>query len=230
MGDQGQDPDDAAANHGHPVEDAAYRNLETVYAAFTTVGSIGVPTVAAVRGAVVGAGLNRALASDLRVVPRSARLLPGFPQIGIHPGGGHFTPAQPACRARGRCRPRALRSGDRRRTSGSARTRLGGIRRRRRRAGGPGAGHACREGSRLGSPGCRELSPRDGPGGEWPGMSPSSWRAPRRCGTYAGSIPRNPAVAVSARPGPSSLNSRIAADGATATCCAPGRAVGLHCP
>ena len=74
-----------------PVEDEAYRNLETVYSAFTTIGSIGVPTVAAVRGAAVGAGLNLALATDLRIVSRTARLLPGFAQIGIHPGGGHFT-------------------------------------------------------------------------------------------------------------------------------------------
>jgi len=74
-----------------PVEDEAYRNLETVYAAFTTIGSIAVPTVAAVRGAAVGAGLNLALATDLRIVSRTARLLPGFAQIGIHPGGGHFS-------------------------------------------------------------------------------------------------------------------------------------------
>ena len=74
-----------------PVEDEAYRNLETVYAAFTTIGSIGLPTIAAVRGAAVGAGLNLALATDLRIVSRTARLLPGFAQIGIHPGGGHFT-------------------------------------------------------------------------------------------------------------------------------------------
>jgi enoyl-CoA hydratase len=74
-----------------PVEDVAYRNLETVYRAFTTIGEVGVPTVAAVRGAAVGAGLNLALATDLRIVSRTARLLPGFAQIGIHPGGGHFT-------------------------------------------------------------------------------------------------------------------------------------------
>ncbi|NYF98708.1 enoyl-CoA hydratase-related protein [Janibacter cremeus] len=73
-----------------PVEDTAYRDLETVYAAFTTIGSIDVPTIAAVRGAAVGAGLNLALSTDLRVVSRSARFLPGFAQIGIHPGGGHL--------------------------------------------------------------------------------------------------------------------------------------------
>jgi enoyl-CoA hydratase len=74
-----------------PVEDNAYRNIETVYRAFTTIGEIPVPTIAAVRGAAVGAGLNLALATDLRIVSRTARLLPGFAQIGIHPGGGHFT-------------------------------------------------------------------------------------------------------------------------------------------
>lgn len=74
-----------------PVEDEAYRNLEAVYAAFTTIGTVGLPTIAAVRGAAVGAGLNLALATDLRIVSRTARLLPGFAQIGIHPGGGHFT-------------------------------------------------------------------------------------------------------------------------------------------
>jgi enoyl-CoA hydratase len=74
-----------------PVEDSAYRNLETVYRAFTAVGAVECPTIAAVRGAAVGAGLNLALSTDLRLVSRTARLLPGFAQIGIHPGGGHFT-------------------------------------------------------------------------------------------------------------------------------------------
>jgi len=74
-----------------PVSDAAYRDLETMYRAFTTVGTIGIPTVAAVRGAAVGAGLNLALATDLRVVSSTAKLIPGFAQIGIHPGGGHFS-------------------------------------------------------------------------------------------------------------------------------------------
>lgn len=83
---------DVLADAGrNPVADAAYRNLEQIYASFTAVGTIALPTVAAVRGAAVGAGLNLALATDVRVVSRTARLLPGFAQIGIHPGGGHFT-------------------------------------------------------------------------------------------------------------------------------------------
>ncbi|MDN5789958.1 MAG: enoyl-CoA hydratase-related protein [Micrococcales bacterium] len=74
-----------------PALDTNYRNLGAVYEAFTRVGTIGLPTIAAVRGAAVGAGLNLALATDVRIVSRTARLLPGFAQIGIHPGGGHFT-------------------------------------------------------------------------------------------------------------------------------------------
>lgn len=74
-----------------PVADQAYRDMETMYGAFTTVGTVEIPTIAAVRGAAVGAGLNLALATDLRIVAENARMVPGFAQIGIHPGGGHFT-------------------------------------------------------------------------------------------------------------------------------------------
>ena len=48
------------------------------------------PTVAAVRGSAVGAGMNMLLAADLRIVARDARLLCGFLKRGMHPGGGHF--------------------------------------------------------------------------------------------------------------------------------------------
>ncbi|HEY3736702.1 MAG TPA: enoyl-CoA hydratase-related protein [Jatrophihabitans sp.] len=80
-----------ADNANDPAEDVAYRNLETLYASFTTVGTVPVPTVSAVRGFAVGAGLNLTLATDLRIVSATARLRPGFQQIGLHPGGGHFT-------------------------------------------------------------------------------------------------------------------------------------------
>ena len=63
----------------------------SIYESFLRVGSLLVPTVAAVRGAAVGAGLNLALATDLRVVALDARLIAGFQRIGLHPGGGFFT-------------------------------------------------------------------------------------------------------------------------------------------
>ena len=47
------------------------------------------PTVAAVNGAAVGAGMNMVLACDLVVAGSSARFDSRFLTIGIHPGGGH---------------------------------------------------------------------------------------------------------------------------------------------
>lgn len=73
------------------AEDATFRDTGAVYGAFRRVGTLAVPTVAAVRGAAVGAGINLALATDLRVLARDARLLAGFLRIGLHPGGGFFT-------------------------------------------------------------------------------------------------------------------------------------------
>jgi len=73
------------------AEDAAFRDTGAVYGAFRRVGTLAVPTVAAVRGAAVGAGVNLMLATDLRVVARDARILAGFLRIGLHPGGGFFT-------------------------------------------------------------------------------------------------------------------------------------------
>jgi enoyl-CoA hydratase len=63
----------------------------SMYECFLRVGSLAMPTIAAVRGAAVGAGLNLALSTDLRVVAHDARLIAGFQRIGIHPGGGFFS-------------------------------------------------------------------------------------------------------------------------------------------
>jgi enoyl-CoA hydratase len=74
-----------------PAADENVRDIGAVYGAFVRVGNLGVPTVAAVRGAAVGAGVNLLLATDLRIIAEDARIITGFARIGLHPGGGHFT-------------------------------------------------------------------------------------------------------------------------------------------
>lgn len=74
-----------------PAADQNFRDLDAVYQSFYRVGQLTVPTIAAVHGAAVGAGLNLALATDLRIVAKDARLFAGFRRLGLHPGGGHFS-------------------------------------------------------------------------------------------------------------------------------------------
>lgn len=63
--------------------------LEAIYTGFLRVADSPLPTVAAVNGPAVGAGMNMALACDVIVAGASARFDTRFMQIGIHPGGGH---------------------------------------------------------------------------------------------------------------------------------------------
>jgi enoyl-CoA hydratase len=65
-------------------------DLRAIYSAFVRIGHLQAPTIAAIHGAAVGAGLNLAAATDLRIIAESARLIAGFQRIGVHPGGGHF--------------------------------------------------------------------------------------------------------------------------------------------
>ena len=64
-------------------------SLGTIYAGFLRVAETPLPTVAAVNGAAVGAGMNFALACDVILAGRSAMFESRFLQIAIHPGGGH---------------------------------------------------------------------------------------------------------------------------------------------
>jgi enoyl-CoA hydratase len=78
---------DAAARD--PADPEVYAGLGAVYRSFARVGELEAPTVAAVRGGAVGAGLNLMLATDVRIVARDAKIISGFIPIGLHPGGGH---------------------------------------------------------------------------------------------------------------------------------------------
>ncbi len=63
--------------------------LLAIYEGFLRVANSPLPTIAAVNGAAVGAGMNLALAADVRLAGRSARFDTRFLDLGIHPGGGH---------------------------------------------------------------------------------------------------------------------------------------------
>ena len=63
--------------------------LQLVYQSFMDVAESPLPTIAAVNGIAVGAGLNLALACDVRIASSDARFDTRFLKIGLHPGGGH---------------------------------------------------------------------------------------------------------------------------------------------
>jgi len=63
-------------------------DLKRVYASFLGLLDLQIPTIAAVDGAAVGAGVNIALACDVVVAGPRAKFGITFADIGLHPGGG----------------------------------------------------------------------------------------------------------------------------------------------
>ena len=67
----------------------AEQGLRDIYEGFLRIGRSPLPTLAAVNGAAVGAGMNLALICDVRLAAQRARFDTRFLQLGLHPGGGH---------------------------------------------------------------------------------------------------------------------------------------------
>ena len=78
----------AGANLGN-LQTASGDSLGTIYEGFLRIARSPLPTIAAVNGAAVGAGMNLALGCDVRIAAKRAKFDTRFLQIGIHPGGGH---------------------------------------------------------------------------------------------------------------------------------------------
>lgn len=62
--------------------------LLKVYGSFLKLRELTIPTIAAVHGPAVGAGMNIALACDVIIEGPEATFGPTFAKIGLHPGGG----------------------------------------------------------------------------------------------------------------------------------------------
>jgi enoyl-CoA hydratase len=78
----------AGADLGH-LGESRESGLRDIYEGFLRVGRSPLPTVAAVNGAAVGAGMNLALCCDVRLAGERAKFDTRFLQLGLHPGGGH---------------------------------------------------------------------------------------------------------------------------------------------
>jgi len=74
------------ADRGGPTRTAQRAFMGRFYRMYLSVRDLSVPSIAALNGPAIGAGLCVALACDLRVAAREAKLGLNFTRLGIHPG------------------------------------------------------------------------------------------------------------------------------------------------
>ena len=81
---------DLPALFGNPERGVVevHEGLQEYYRAFFSVLELPLPTIAAVNGPAVGAGLNLAMCCDVRLAGPAASFGATFTRIGLHPGGG----------------------------------------------------------------------------------------------------------------------------------------------
>jgi enoyl-CoA hydratase len=78
----------AAASPGGSVREENRAFMESFYRLYLSVRELPFPSVAAIHGPAIGAGLCVALACDVRIAAREAKLGLNFARLGIHPGMG----------------------------------------------------------------------------------------------------------------------------------------------
>lgn len=77
---------EGAADPGGPTRERQRAFMRRFYGLYLSVRDLPQPTLAAVNGPAIGAGLCVALACDLRIAARNAKLGLNFVRLGIHPG------------------------------------------------------------------------------------------------------------------------------------------------
>jgi enoyl-CoA hydratase len=97
----GQEPGFCAGADLGQLGESKEAGLRSIYQGFLAVAECTLPTIAAVNGAAVGAGMNLALACDVRLAGPRARFDSRFMQLGLHPGGGYTWMAQRTLGAQG---------------------------------------------------------------------------------------------------------------------------------
>jgi enoyl-CoA hydratase/carnithine racemase len=92
-GDLGMLARDAGATHGADAPSMA-GSPRDFYTRYLAIHSLPMPTIAAINGHAIGAGLCIALACDLRIAVSDAKMGMTFAKLGIHPGmgGTYFLP------------------------------------------------------------------------------------------------------------------------------------------